>query len=97
MSAVTRIGDADAGHCSAMVRAQGSGNVFVNGIPVSCQTHSNTVHLLPGSPCPPHSAKITKGSGTVFVNGLGIGRISDDVGPACTNVAAGSKNVFAGG
>ena len=28
MPAVTRVGDADVAHCSGMVRAQGSGNVF---------------------------------------------------------------------
>lgn len=95
MPAVTRIGDADVGHCSGMVRAQGSGNVFVNGRPVSCQSHKNTVHLLPGNPCPPHSAAITSGSGTVKVNGLGIGRVGDGVS-GCTSVAAGSSNVFAG-
>ena len=35
MPAVTRVGDADAAHCSGMSRAQGSPNVFCNGIPVS--------------------------------------------------------------
>ena len=34
MPAVTRIGDADVTHCSGMTRAQGSSNVFVNGIGV---------------------------------------------------------------
>ena len=35
MPAVTRIGDADVTHCSGMTRAQGSSNVFANGIGVS--------------------------------------------------------------
>jgi uncharacterized Zn-binding protein involved in type VI secretion len=95
MPAVTRIGDADEVHCSGMVRAQGSGNVFANGRPVSRQTDSNTVHVLPGSPCPAHAASITSGSSTVKVNGLGCGRVGDGV-TACTAVAAGSPNVFAG-
>ena len=30
MPAATRIGDADVPHCSGMVRAEGSANVFVN-------------------------------------------------------------------
>ncbi len=30
----TRIGDDDVPHCSGMVRAEGSPNVFVNGIPM---------------------------------------------------------------
>jgi len=94
MPAVTRIGDAEVPHCSRMVRAQGSGNVFVNGIGVSREGDLNTVHLLPGSPCPAHSTPISQGSSTVFVNGKGCGRVDD---PTCTSVAAGSENVFAGG
>ena len=95
MPAVTRVGDADAAHCSGMSRAQGSGNVFANGIPVSRQGDKNTTHLKPGSPCPPHSAAIASGSSTVFVNGKGCGRVGDGLG-GCTSVAAGSPNVFAG-
>ena len=96
MPAVTRIGDADVAHCSGMVRAVGSGNVFANSIPVSRQSDVNTTHLLPGDPCPAHAAPIAVGSGTVFVNNLGCGRIGDALS-GCTSVAAGSPNVFAGG
>jgi uncharacterized Zn-binding protein involved in type VI secretion len=96
MPAVTRIGDSDIAHCSGMVRAQGSGNVFVNNIPVSRQGDVNTVHLLPGDPCPAHAAPIAAGSGTVKVNNKGIGRVGDGLS-GCTSVAAGSSNVFAGG
>jgi len=96
MPAVTRIGDADVPHCSGMVRAQGSGNVFVNGLPVSRQGDLNTGHLLPGSPCPSHAAPITTGSTTVFINGKGCGRVGDAI-TGCTSVAAGSPDVFVGG
>ena len=96
MPAATRIGDADVTHCSGMTRAAGSPNVFVNGIPWSRQGDVNTVHLLPGVPCPPHAAPITSGSSTVKVNGKGAGRVGDGI-TACTSVAAGSPNVFAGG
>ena len=96
MPAVTRIGDADVAHCSGMTRAEGSSNVFVNGIAVSRQGDNNTDHLLPGSPCPSHAAPITTGSTTVFINGKGCGRIGDGI-TGCTSVAAGSSNVFAGG
>ena len=96
MPAATRIGDADVTHCSGMVRAVGSGNVFVNGIPWSRQGDNNTGHLLPGVPCPGHSATIASGSSTVFVNNKGAGRIGDGIS-GCTLVAAGSPNVFAGG
>lgn len=96
MPAVTRIGDADVAHCSGMVRAQGSGNVFVNNIPVSRQGDANTVHLKPGDPCPAHASPIAAGSGTVKVNNKGCGRVGDGLS-GCTSVAAGSPNVFAGG
>ena len=95
MPAVTRVGDADSPHCSGMSRAQGSGNVFANGRPISRQGDKNTIHLKPGNPCPPHSASISSGSSTVFVNGKGCGRVGDGLG-GCTSVAAGSSNVFAG-
>jgi uncharacterized Zn-binding protein involved in type VI secretion len=77
-----------------MTRAEGSPNVFVNGIAWSRQGDNNTGHLLPGDPCPSHAAPISSGSSTVYVNGVQAGRIGD---PTCTSVAAGSSNVFAGG
>ena len=77
-------------------RAVGSTNVFVNGIGISRQGDINTIHLLPGVPCPAHVAPITLGSTSVFVNGVGCGRIGDSI-TACTAVASGSTNVFAGG
>ena len=92
MPAVTRIGDADVAHCSGMTRAAGSSNVFVNGIGVSRQGDNNTTHLLPGAPCPAHSAPIASGSSTVKINGLGCGRVGDGIS-GCTSVAAGSPNV----
>lgn len=97
MPAATRVGDADVPHCSGMVRAAGSPNVFVNGIPWSRQGDNNTTHLLPiAIPCPPHAAPIASGSSTVKVNGKGAGRVGDAIS-GCTSVAAGSPNVFAGG
>lgn len=47
MAAVTRIGDPDLFHCSAMTRATGNSTVRVNGRPVSCQGDVNTPHLKP--------------------------------------------------
>lgn len=96
MPAATRIGDADVSHCSGMTRAQGSGDVFVNGIAWSRQGDINTSHLLPPAICPSHTAPITTGSTTVFVNNKGAGRIGDAI-TGCTTVAAGSSDVFAGG
>ena len=96
MPAATRIGDADVAHCSAMTRAEGSPNVFVNGIKWSRQGDVNTTHVLPPVPCPAHAAPIASGSATVKVNTKGAGRIGDAIS-GCTSVAAGSSNVFAGG
>ena len=95
MPAATRIGDADVSHCSGMVRAEGSPNVFVNNIPWSRQGDHNTVHLFTEALCTPHTAPITTGSPTVIVNGRGGGRIGDAI-TSCTLVAEGSPNVFAG-
>lgn len=96
MPAITRIGDADVPHCSPMTRKDGSPNVFVNNIAWSRQGDNNTGHLLPGAPCPSHSAPIASGSSTVKVNTKGAGRVGDAIS-ACTSVSAGSSNVFAGG
>ena len=95
MPAVARIGDANVSHCSGMVQAEGSGNVFVNGRPWSREGDNNTVHLKPcGDSCCPHSAPISSGSSSVFVNGFAAGRVGD---PTCTSIAEGSPDVFAGG
>ena len=92
----TRIGDADIVHCSTPHRAEGSDDVFVNGIPWSLMSHSNDAHLKPcGDECCIHTAPIARGSYLVFVNGLGAGRITDDVA-GCTAVAEGSDDVYAG-
>lgn len=92
----TRIGDADLVHCSQPHRAEGSDDVFVNGIPWSLMGHTNDAHLKPsGDECVIHTAPIARGSYKVFVNGVGAGRITDDV-LGCTAVAEGSDDVLAG-
>ena len=90
---VTFLGAADVPHCSPMTRMGFIPNVTVNGIPVSCQTHLNTVHQLPPHPCFIHSAPIALGSTRVKVMGLGLGRMFDPL-IACTFVAMGSPNVI---
>ena len=92
----TRIGDADIVHCSTPHRAEGSQNVFVNGIPWSLMSHLNDAHLKPCGPiCCVHRAPIARGSWLVFVNGLGAGRVTDSIA-GCTAVAEGSPNTFCG-
>lgn len=97
MPAATRIGDDDVAHCSSMTRAEGSSDVFVNGIGWSRQGDKNTSHKkpVPGDDCENHAAPITTGSIKVYVNGKGAGRIGDAI-TGCTSVAEGSSNVFAG-
>jgi len=88
--------DVDVVHRSVPRRLALSPDVIVNGTGISRQGDVNNSHLIPGSPCPSHQAPITTGSTTVFINGQGCGRIGDGV-TACTSVASGSSNVFAGG
>jgi uncharacterized Zn-binding protein involved in type VI secretion len=91
--AVARFGDNEIPHCSPMVRAKGSPNVFCNRLSVSVVGTPNTPHTFPaGKTCPGHKDVIKAGGPTVYVNGLGIGHIGD---PTCTSVAKGSPNVFA--
>ena len=87
--------DVDVIHCDVPRRLAMSPDVLVNGTGISREDDVNNSHLIPGSPCPEHQAPITTGSTTVFINGKGCGRIGDGV-TACTSVATGSSNVFAG-
>ena len=95
---VAREGDPDVRHCSGMVRAKGSPNVFTNGRCTQREgVDPNTKHLkFAGDKCVPHTAVIARGSRTVFVNGIPIGRENDPL-VSCTSVAKGSPNVYAGG
>jgi len=114
MPAVCRIGDKEMMECSGIpARAQGSPDVFCNGIAVSRQGDRNTPHLglphLPPPPagsgphpsCTPHPGDpIAVGSRTVFINGRGCGRVGDKIAFTAgpnTAVSEGSPNVFAGG
>jgi len=94
MPAVARLGDAEAVHCSQPRRKGHVRTVFANGIPLSCQGHSNTVHLLPCKLCCPHTSTLRRGSPNVFAEFLNLGRVGD---PTCTVVIQGSINVFANG
>ncbi len=92
----TRVGDKDVVHdCNLQYRAQGSKDVLVNGIPWSRQGDVNTYHQYTPTCIPSHAMPIATGSKTVFVNGKGAGRVGDKIA-GCTQVAQGSKDVFAG-
>ena len=96
MPAISRIGDLDVPHCSGMVRATGSSDVFVNTRPAVRKGDINTVHLIPvGDICEAHTGAVRTGSRSVFINGRGAGRVGDGL-VACTKIAQGSTNVFAG-
>ena len=90
------VGHADIPHCSGMVRMDAAKTVYLHKIRWSCQTHVNTPHLLPGKPCPTHSAPIAIGSKTVFVEKLGAGRKGDAIA-GCTFVAEGWLDIITGG
>lgn len=95
MPAVGRIGD---GFSDGDTQAEGSGDVFANGIPVARLGDSTTGHgCFPPVP-------VVAGSGSVFVNGIPVARLGDahDVhccpNQGCHNgvFAEGSGNVFSG-
>jgi uncharacterized Zn-binding protein involved in type VI secretion len=72
---------------------EGSGDVYVNGIPVHRQGDSWGVHCC-GPSC--HGSDLAAGSSSVYVNGKPLGRIGDPV--SCGSVVAEcSDNVFSGG
>jgi uncharacterized Zn-binding protein involved in type VI secretion len=76
--------------------ADGSGNVFANGMPVTRVGPDNTAgHCYPPVP-------ITSGSSTVFVNNNPVTRVGDPIATHCCgkpchggSVANGSPDVFA--
>ena len=71
--AVARIGDK---FVDTDTIATGSGDVFVNSIPVARLSDTTTGHTLPGHTFYP-PVPITTGSGSVFVNNLAIARLTD--------------------
>lgn len=96
MPAQTRVGDNDTGHdaCPPRSLAEGSPDVYINGIPAGRVGDAYVAHGCPVHP--PHTGVIASGSGTVFINGRAAGRIGDPV--SCGgDVAEGSGNVFVGG
>ena len=96
MPAVARKGDAGVVHCSGYTIATGSPDVFINGTPAARVGDTSTSHLRPGSPgCNPHVSTISAGSSSVFVNGMPLARVGDPL-TACTTIAQGSGDVFAG-
>jgi len=98
MPGLARVRDRDKCHCSVPFRKGHFADVTANGRGLSCRGHKNTTHLKPCG-CPPcccgHSAAILRGSPNVFAHNTPVGRIGDPVGPMCTSVAQGSRDVFA--
>ncbi len=91
---VCRKGDMCSGHQCWPPRpsAEGSPNVFVNGIPWHRVGDAWQSHCC-GVAC--HASTLATGSETVFVNGRRAGRVTDKV--KCGSVVVtGSSNVFCG-
>ena len=81
--------------CKAPPRpnVQGSGNVFMDGMPAHIMTNAWAPHACPASP--PHGAATVQGSGSVFINGLPAARLSGKI--SCGSIVAqGSGSVFCG-
>ena len=96
MPAAARQGDAGIPHCSGYTIATGSGDVTINGRGAARVGDISTVHVLPGNPCPPHVAPISRGSSSVTINGRPAARVGDSLA-GCTAVATGSSDVIIGG
>ena len=96
MPTQTRVGDNDTGHdaCPPRPLAEGSPDVFINGIPAGRVGDAYALHGCPVHPA--HGGVIASGSSTVFINGKPAGRIGDAV--SCGgSVMEGSPDVFVGG
>lgn len=99
MPAVARIGDPfSTGHgCDgSSVLAEGSGDVFANGIAVSRVGDASAAHaILVGGVCIPHAVPVAGGSSSVFANGIALARVGDPIDAGA--ISGGSPTVFAGG
>lgn len=99
MPAVARIGDSfSTGHgCDGVSTiADGSANVFANGIGVSRLGDNSVTHLVDvGAACDPHVVPISSASATVFINGIACARVGDSIDAGA--IISGSPTVFAGG
>lgn len=101
--AVARMGDA---FLDTDTIATGSGNVFVNNIPIARLSDLTLGHTLPSHGFYP-PVPISSGSGSVFANNLPIARLSDShlvhcdpphPSPDCHDsvISTASGNVFSG-
>lgn len=97
MPAVTRKADMGTGHGCWVPRpnAEGSPDVYVNGIPLHRQGDAWLPHTCPSIPNT-HAGNLASGSSTVYCNGMQVGRIGDPV-DCGSFVAQGSPDVYAGG
>jgi uncharacterized Zn-binding protein involved in type VI secretion len=93
MPAVTRLGDASAGHCygSRPPDDAAQGDVFANNILVTIVGAHYPTHCC-GPVC--HDGAASAGSPTVFIHNQPVHRIGDAISCGDTS-AAGSPNVFA--
>lgn len=99
MPAIARIGDPATQHpCGGQANpAEGSPNVFVEGVAVHRLGDRNVAHSFNAPPtCVPHSTTLVSGSGSVFVNGKAVARVGDGYSCGMT-ITAGASTVYAGG
>lgn len=98
MPEIARIGDDfSTGHgCTGVSQiAEGSEDVFANGIPVSRLGDMSVSHTIPsGDDCVPHVVPISGASASVYINGIACARVTDSIDAGA--IVAGSPDVFAG-
>jgi len=98
MLAVARV--TDTFDCSDVIQT-GSGDVFVNNLPMARLTDTTTGHT--SFPCFWPSTVIIQGSGSVFSNNLPVARMTDPLQSHCctllchsSRINKGSGDVFSG-
>jgi uncharacterized Zn-binding protein involved in type VI secretion len=93
--AAARLDDPGIPHCSGYVIRTASTDVYINDRGAARLDDLNTVHFLPGAPCPAHSVGISQASRSVYINDRGAARVGDPF-ESCTRISAGSDDVFIG-
>jgi len=99
MKPAARIGDncfPHVGQCAMpFTLIGGSPNVLINARPACMLASMTLTHTFPAGPyCIPHTSTVISCKSKVLINGRPAATIGDVLGPACTHVINGSKNVL---
>lgn len=98
MAGIVKLGAMTTGHACwppTMV-AQGSPNVFVEGLPAVAMGHMAIPHVCTSPSFPVHPASVAQGSSNVMINGAPAARMGDML--TCSDmIAQGAGTVLGGG